>query len=267
MQFRTIFMSDLHLGTPGCQAEMLLDFLRRHEAETYYLVGDIIDGWRLKRGWHWPTSHSDVVQAILERARNGARVIYIPGNHDEGLRSYLGTHFGGVEVQRKAAHVTADGRRFLVTHGDQFDAVVANAAWLARLGDRAYELALWLNTRLNRMRHLWGGQYWSLSRWAKAQVKQAVNFISEYEKILAAEARRGGYDGVICGHIHSAAMHRVGGLDYVNTGDWVESCTAVVEREDGSLGLVDWVEEKRRAAEPRPMLLRAPRRASRDEAA
>lgn len=268
MKFRTIFISDLHLGTPGCQAEMLLDFLVHHDAETYFLVGDIIDGWRLKRGWHWPSSHNDVVQHILAKAREGARIIYIPGNHDEGLRSYLGTHFGGVEVLRNAVHATLDGRRFLVTHGDQFDAVVANAAWLAHLGDRAYELALWLNTQLNKVRHLWGGQYWSLSKWAKAQVKQAVNFISEYEKILTAEARRGGYDGVICGHIHSAAISKVGGLDYVNTGDWVESCTAVGERPDGQLVLIDWA-SKQRETKParRSALIGATRNIRKDEAA
>lgn len=219
---------------------MLLDFLRRHEAETIFLVGDIVDGWRLRRGWLWPESHTDVVQTILAKARAGARVVYVPGNHDEVMRGFLGTHFGGVEVMREAEHVTADGRRFLVTHGDQFDSVVTNARWLALLGDRAYEAALWLNTVFNRARRLWGGQYWSLSNWAKQQVKQAVNYIGEYERVLAGEARRGGYDGIVCGHIHKAAIRRIGGLEYVNTGDWVESCTAVVEGRDGALRLVDW---------------------------
>ncbi len=224
---------------------MLLDFLSRNQAESIYLVGDIVDAWRLRRGWFWPQLHNDVVQELLARAHDGARIYYIPGNHDEMMRTYLGTHFGGVEVMQRAEHVTADGRRLLVTHGDQFDAIVVNAKWLAHVGDRAYEFALWLNTWLNRARRLWGGQYWSLSNWAKGQVKQAVNFISEYENVLAEEARRGGYDGIVCGHIHNASMRRIGDLDYINTGDWVESCTAVVERMDGTLELIDWAAETR----------------------
>ena len=225
---------------------MLLDFLSRHTADRYYLVGDIIDGWRLRRGWHWPQKHNDVVQAFLALARTGAQIIYIPGNHDEMLRSYLGRHFGGIEVVREAEHVAADGRRFLVTHGDQFDSIVVHAKWLAHVGDRAYDLALWLNTGLNRARHLWGGQYWSLSNWAKQQVKRAVNHISEYERVLTGEASRGGYDGIVCGHIHRANIRELDGISYVNTGDWVESCTAVVEEEDGRLTLIDWAERTRR---------------------
>ncbi len=224
---------------------MLLDFLEKNPADTIYLIGDIIDAWRLRRGWFWPQSHNDVVQELLLRAQDGTRIFYIPGNHDEVLRSYLGTHFGGVEVMETALHVTADGKRLLVTHGDQFDSIVVNARWLAHVGDRAYEFALWLNTWLNRAKRLWGGQYWSLSNWAKQQVKQAVNFISEYERVLADEARRKGYDGIVCGHIHRACIRKIDGLDYINTGDWVESCTAVVERMDGSLHLIDWAAEMR----------------------
>lgn len=245
MRHRTLFLSDVHLGTPGCQAGMLLDFLAMNPADTIYLIGDIIDAWRLKRGWFWPQSHNDVMQALLARAHDGTRIYYIPGNHDEVLRDYLGTHFGGVEVVEAASHVTADGRRLLVTHGDQFDSIVVNAKWLAHVGDRAYEFALWLNTWLNRAKRLWGGQYWSLSNWAKQQVKQAVSFISEYESVLADEARRKGYDGIVCGHIHRACIRKIHGLDYINTGDWVESCTAVVERVDGSLHLIDWAAETR----------------------
>lgn len=268
MRLRTIFISDVHLGSPGCQAEMLLDFLERYEADTLFLVGDILDCWRLKRGWYWPTAHNDVVQSVLAKAHSGCRVIYVPGNHDDALRSYLGTHFGGIEVQEMAEHVTADGRQFLVTHGDQFDSIVVHARWLAHLGDRAYGFALWLNTWLNRVRRLWGGQYWSLSNWAKAQVKQAVNFISEYENVLTAEARRGGHDGVICGHIHSAAMRKIGALDYVNTGDWVESCSAVVEHADGRLELIDWAAQtKQRQSRWRQPGRRARRRAERKETA
>ena len=236
---------------------MLLDFLEKHPADTIYLIGDIIDAWRLRRSWFWPQSHNDVVQALLARAHDGATIYYIPGNHDEVLRSYFGTHFGGVEVMETASHVTADGRRLLITHGDQFDSIVVNAKWLAHVGDRAYEFALWLNTWVNRTKRLWGGQYWSLSNWAKQQVKQAVNFISEYESVLADEARRKGYDGIVCGHIHCASIRKIDGLDYINTGDWVESCTAVVEGMDGTLRLIDW------AAEVRAREMRPPRRLAR----
>lgn len=240
MSYRTLFLSDLHLGTRGCQAELLLEFLARHDAETIYLVGDIVDAWKLRRGWHWPQSHNDVVQALLEKARQGTRIIFIPGNHDEVLRNYPGTHFGGIEVAQTADFTAANGKRYLVTHGDQFDVVVMNAKWLAHLGDQAYEFLIWLNPRINQLRRLWSGRYWSLSKWAKQQVKQAVNFIGQYEDVLADDARRGGYDGVICGHIHHANIRQIGDIQYVNSGDWVESCTAVVEEPDGTLRLVDW---------------------------
>ncbi|OYX26338.1 MAG: UDP-2,3-diacylglucosamine hydrolase [Rhodobacterales bacterium 32-66-7] len=245
MKHRTLFLSDVHLGTPGCQARMLLAFLERNPADTIYLIGDIVDAWRLRRGWFWPQSHNDVVQVLLARAHDGARIHYIPGNHDEMMRAYLGTHFGGVEVVQTATHVTADGRRLLITHGDQFDSIVVHAKWLAHIGDRAYGFALWANTFVNRAKRLWGGQYWSLSNWAKQQVKQAVNFIGQYEKVLSDEARRNGYDGIVCGHIHKACIRSIDGLLYVNTGDWVESCTAVVEDQDGTLRLIDWAAEQR----------------------
>ena len=228
------------LGTRGCQAGLLLDFLEHHDADRIYLIGDIVDGWRLQRGWHWPQSHNDVVQTLLARASAGSEIIYIPGNHDEVMRKYLGTHFGGIEVMDRAVAELADGRRFLVTHGDQFDSVVVNAKWLAHIGDWAYVTTLWMNTWINKIRWLWGGQYWSLANWAKQQVKRAVNYISEYEKVLSEEAQRGGYDGVICGHIHNANITELGEITYVNTGDWVESCTAVTEGPDGALELIEW---------------------------
>lgn len=246
-RIRTLFISDIHLGTRGCQAEMLLEFLDRHEADKIYLVGDIFDGWRLRRGWHWPQAHNNVIEALLTKAHNGVPIIYIPGNHDEIMRSYLGTHFGGIEVKDRDEHVTADGLRMLVTHGDQYDVVVMNAKWLAHLGDWAYNVVLMLNTAINRVRRLWGGQFWSLSNWAKQQVKRAVNFIGEYETVLSEEAKRGGYDGIICGHIHKAELTRVGDVLYVNCGDWVESCTAIVEYQDGTLRLIDWARITRRA--------------------
>lgn len=237
---RTIFLSDIHLGTSGCQAELVIDFLRAHSAETYYLIGDIFDGWRLRRGWHWPETHNEVVRALLKKSQNGARVVYIPGNHDEVMRNYFGVHFGGVEVMDRDTFISATGERFLVTHGDEFDTIVTNARWLAVLGDKAYALLIWLNPKVNMIRRLWSPRYWSLSKWAKHQVKQAVNFIGKYEEVLSETARQQGYDGVICGHIHHASIREIDEIKYINTGDWVESCTAVIEDHEGNMRLVDW---------------------------
>jgi UDP-2,3-diacylglucosamine pyrophosphatase LpxH len=239
---RTLFISDLHLGSKIAKADYLIDFLRVHEAETIYLVGDIVDGWRLRRTWHWPQSHNDVVQKLLRKARKGARVIYIAGNHDEFLRDFQGIHFGGIEVADQRIHVAADGRRYLVIHGDQFDAIVHNVRWLAYLGDKAYDLAIVVNRVVGRFRRALGLPYWSFSSWAKVTVKRAVNFISAFQAIVAEQAGNAGVDGVICGHIHHAAMEDIGGIRYINTGDWVESCTAVVENFDGSMEILRWTE-------------------------
>ena len=241
-QFRTLFISDVHLGTRGCQAERLLDFLRWHDADTIYLVGDIVDGWQLRSGWYWPQSHNDVVQKLLRKARKGARIIYVPGNHDEFLRDYFGTHFGGIEVADSAIHKSADGLRYLVIHGDHFDLVVTQARWLALLGDKAYEFAIIVNRLFNAVRRRLGFGYWSLSKWAKLKVKNAVSYIGEFEKTLVAEAKRHDVDGVICGHIHLAAIHRDFGIRYVNCGDWVESCTAIGEHADGHFEIVTWTQ-------------------------
>lgn len=241
-QFRALFLSDIHLGTRGCQAHLLLDFLRYHDADTIYLVGDIIDGWRLKKSWYWPQAHNDVVQKLLRKARKGARIHYLPGNHDEFLRDYLGTHFGGVEVVESVVHETAAGERLLVIHGDQFDVVVRHAKWIALFGDWAYVTALTLNTWINAVRRRLGLTYWSLSAWAKLKVKEAVSFISKFENALSSEAARRGADGVVCGHIHHPAIHDMNGVRYVNTGDWVESCSAVAETHDGELILIRWTE-------------------------
>ncbi|MCE7027384.1 UDP-2,3-diacylglucosamine diphosphatase [Jiella avicenniae] len=254
--FRTLFISDIHLGAKSAQAEMLIDFLRFHDAEKIYLVGDIVDGWRLKRSWNWPQSHNDVVQKLLRKARKGATVIYIPGNHDEFLRDFTGRHFGGVEVKLSDVHVTADGRRFLVMHGDEFDVVVRNARIIAYLGDWAYDAAIAINLVFNKIRRRLGFPYWSFSSWAKLKVKNAVNFIGAFEEALAEEARRMGCDGVICGHIHHAQLADHADVGYINTGDWVESCTAVAERHDGSFELIRWSEVVRarahaKAAQPR----------------
>jgi len=249
MRVRTLFLSDIHLGTRGCQADKLLEFLRVFDADLIYLVGDIVDGWQLKTGWYWPQAHNDVVQKILRKARKGTRVIYIPGNHDEFLRDFYGTHFGGIEVIESVVHRTADGRRYLVIHGDLFDVVIRHARWLALLGDKAYDLAIWLNTHFNAVRRLLGLPYWSLSQWAKLKVKNAVNFIGAFERALSNEARRHAVDGVICGHIHHAVIRRDNELLYVNCGDWVESCTAVVEQFDGRLEIVDWTKRSGRNGE------------------
>lgn len=239
-RFRTMFISDVHLGTRGCQAERLLDFLKHHDADTIYLVGDIIDGWALKSGWYWPQAQNDVVQKILRKGRKGSRIIYIPGNHDEFLRSYYGTHFGGIEVVEQTIHESADGKKFLVIHGDIFDLVVQNARWLAHLGDKAYDLAIALNRYLNLFRRMFGVPYWSLSKWAKMKVKNAVNYIGAFEDTLVNEAERHNVDGVICGHIHTPAIRNDFGTQYLNCGDWVESCTAIVEHEDGRFEIIEW---------------------------
>jgi UDP-2,3-diacylglucosamine pyrophosphatase LpxH len=233
-------MSDLHLGTPGCQAELMLDFLRRNDADTIFLVGDIIDGWRLKSDWYWPQAHNDIIQKLLRKVRRGARMIFVPGNHDEFARQFFGLTFGGIEIVRDTTHVTADGRRFLVMHGDEFDVVVQHAKWLSLFGDWAYEFALFINRHFNRARRLLGFRYWSFSAWAKLKVKDAVNFLGGFERELAGEARRRGADGVICGHIHHAEIRDIAGIEYVNTGDFVESCSVVVEYFDGRLEILYW---------------------------
>jgi UDP-2,3-diacylglucosamine pyrophosphatase LpxH len=243
-RYRSVFISDVHLGTRGCQAEMLLDFIRHLECDSLYLVGDIVDGWKMRTGWYWPQAHNDVVQKLLRLARRGVAVIYVPGNHDEVIRDFCGVHFGGVVVARDAIHETADGRRFLVTHGDEFDAVVQHAKWLALLGDWAYRALLASNTLINRIRRRLGFGYWSFSAFAKTRVKKALQFIENFEQAVADEARRRGVDGVICGHIHKAEMRDIGGIAYINDGDWVESCTALVEHLDGRLEILEWAKAR-----------------------
>jgi UDP-2,3-diacylglucosamine pyrophosphatase LpxH len=240
--YRTIWISDTHLGTRGCKAEFLLDFLKYTRSERLYLIGDIVDGWRLKRSWYWPQAHNDVLQKLLRKARKGTKVIYVPGNHDEAARQFAGLQFGGVDVVRECVHETADGRRLLVTHGDEFDVIVRYARWIALLGDWAYTLLLWINHHFNGLRRAFGFPYWSLSAYLKHKVKNAVEYISQYEDAVAATARQRGLDGVVCGHIHNAEMRRIGGILYCNDGDWVESCTALVEHLDGKLELIHWAQ-------------------------
>jgi UDP-2,3-diacylglucosamine pyrophosphatase LpxH len=240
---RAIFVSDVHLGTRGCKAEFLLDFLRAHEPEVLYLVGDIVDGWALRRSWHWPDAHEAVVAELLRKARHGVRVVYVPGNHDESLRPHLGT-YAGIEVVREAEHVTADGRRFLVIHGDEHDAVVRNARWLALVGDVGYQAATHVNHWLNWGRRLLGLPYWSLAGFLKRNVKEALAFIDDFETDIARKAKQRGFDGVVAGHIHQACLREVEGITYANDGDWVDSCTALVEEPDGTLRVVDWMQER-----------------------
>ena len=260
MRFRTVWISDTHLGTAGCNAELLHDFLHSIKPDTLYLVGDIIDGWRLKRGWYWPPRHNDIVRRVLKLANKGTRVIYIPGNHDEVLRDFTGLQFGGVEVVQEAIHTTADGKRLLVLHGDEFDGVVLYARWLAFLGDFAYSALLRLNVWFNAVRRRLGLPYWSISAYLKHRVKNAVAFIGRFEEAVAHAARDRGVDGVVCGHIHSAEIRDFDGIVYMNDGDWVESCTALVEHADGRIEIIDWAARTAalaRSLEPVPILVEA----------
>jgi UDP-2,3-diacylglucosamine pyrophosphatase LpxH len=242
-RFRTIWISDVHLGTRACKAEYLLDFLDHAECERLYLVGDIIDFWNLKGGWYWPVAHNRVLQKIMQLAATGTEVIYVPGNHDELFRDYAGAVFAGIRIEPRVVHRNADGRRFLVIHGDEFDTIVKHSRWLAVFGSWLYDVLLYANRWVNFFRRRFGLRYWSLSAYLKHKVKNAVNFISNFEQALAHEARRQKVAGVICGHIHKAAMETVNGVLYCNDGDWVESCTAMIERSDGSLAVLSWTDE------------------------
>ena len=247
-RYRAIWISDTHLGTKGCKSEFLLDFLKHTECDDLYLVGDIVDGWRLKRSWYWPESHNDVVGAILEKAKAGTNVVYVPGNHDEMLRRYTDIQLGGVDVKRECVHTTADGKRLLVTHGDDFDVIVKYAKWVALLGDWAYTVLLAVNNYFNDIRKALGMPYWSLSAYLKDKVKNAVEYVSAFETALAAKAMRRGMDGVVCGHIHRAEIRDINGVRYMNSGDWVESCTALAESGDGQFEILHWVEVSRERA-------------------
>jgi UDP-2,3-diacylglucosamine pyrophosphatase LpxH len=242
IRFRTIWISDLHLGTTGCQAQRLLEFLRKTESDTLYLVGDIIDGWQLKRRWYWEQAHNDVVQTVLKKAKKGTEVIFVPGNHDEAVRQFIDLDFGGIRIRDELIHTTAQGKRMLVLHGDRFDGVIACAKWLAYVGDNLYTVILKFNQWFNSWRARAGLPYWSLSQYLKLKVKNAVSYISSFENALAAEAKRRGLDGVICGHIHKPEIRDIDGITYCNDGDWVESLSALVEDASGALRLVTWQE-------------------------
>nr|WP_247711481.1 UDP-2,3-diacylglucosamine diphosphatase [Qipengyuania gelatinilytica] len=246
-KYRTIWISDIHLGTKGCNAELLIDFLDHTDSETMYLVGDIIDGWRLKKKFYWPPEHNDIVWRILKRAKRGTRIVYIPGNHDEMIRPFAGMNFGGVEIVRAAFHDTADGRRLMVLHGDEFDTIMLAHRWLAFVGDALYHLMMKLNGWVARVRSMLGLPYWSISKAAKHKVKNAVEFISKYEEVVARAAGERGVDGVVCGHIHTAEIrdftHEGRKVEYYNDGDWIEGCNALVEHFDGTMELLHWPEE------------------------
>jgi UDP-2,3-diacylglucosamine pyrophosphatase LpxH len=237
---RSVFISDIHLGTRGCNATALLDFLRSVQCDTIYLVGDIVDFWALRRTFYWPQEHNNVLRTLLGKAKHGTRVVYVPGNHDEFARKYLQHNFGGVDVVEDCVHTLADGRRLWVTHGDLFDGVIQCAKWLAYAGDMAYEVILKVNRRFNVLRAHLGLPYWSLSKYLKLKVKRAVSYVSDFETAVAHEARRRGLDGVVCGHIHHAEMRDIDGILYANDGDWVESLTALCEHSDGRLEIIDW---------------------------
>jgi UDP-2,3-diacylglucosamine pyrophosphatase LpxH len=244
-RMRALFLSDVHLATRACRADALLEFLRCHDAETIYLVGDIVDFWGVRRGAIWPRSHNDIVQAFLTKIDNGTRVVLIPGNHDEGLRDFCGFFLSGVEIVHDCIHKTARGQRMLVTHGDEFDGVVRHGRWLAYLGGLGEALTRCFNSPLHWVRRKFGFGLWSLSGCIKVKVKAAVNFVDAFEEALVAEARRRGVDGVICGHVHQAAHHEIDNLEYLNCGDWVESCTAIAEDWAGRLYHINWLEASR----------------------
>jgi UDP-2,3-diacylglucosamine pyrophosphatase LpxH len=243
LQYRTIWISDVHLGTPGSSADKLLDFLRDNDSDRLYLVGDIIDGWQLKKKFFWNQSHSDFIQKILRKARKGTEVIYIPGNHDEAAREYVGCSFENISIHLNHTHVTADGKRLIVMHGDEFDMVINHHKWVAHIGDFLYNFMIKLNRYYQAYRNWRGLPYWSLSSFAKRKVKGAVNFIGNFEKTVSEYARANHFDGVVCGHIHFAEIREIDGFIYANDGDWVESCTALVEHFDGRLEIIRYMEQ------------------------
>ena len=238
-KIRAAWISDIHLGTRGANAGALLDFLREYDFEVLYVVGDLIDIWQLRRGIYWPQPHNDVIQKILRKARKGTRVVYIPGNHDEMVSQFAGV-YGNIIVEDQVVHETTDGRRILVIHGHELDTVVQNIRWLAVLGDVGYQFLLSLNPLINFFRRRFGLGYWSLSAYAKKRVKDAVSFIGRFEEAVVRYATDHHVDAVLCGHIHSAAIRQIGATTYYNCGDWVETCSALIERPNGNIELVKY---------------------------
>jgi UDP-2,3-diacylglucosamine pyrophosphatase LpxH len=241
--YRSIWISDVHLGTRACHAELLADFLKHHTCDNLYLVGDIIDGWHLKRKFYWKDSHSEVIRQVLKKQHKGTKIVYIVGNHDEFLRPWLGhIHLGGIVMADHYDHIGVDGKRYLITHGDLFDGVTSLAPWLSHLGDNAYNFLIWFNRYFNKARNLFGLRYWSLSAYLKKSVKKSLDFIFKFEENLATYAKSQGYDGVVAGHIHTPVIKEINGILYCNDGDWQESCSALVEYDNGTLELIYWHE-------------------------
>jgi UDP-2,3-diacylglucosamine pyrophosphatase LpxH len=240
LKLRTVFVSDIHLGFKGCSAELLLDFLHSVEMEYLFLVGDIIDVWSMKKSMFWPQAHNNVVRTLLGKAKRGTKVIFIPGNHDEVFREFDGAVFGNLQIHKDYIHVGADGRRMLILHGDEFDSVVKFSPWLAKLGSNIYDVLLALNPHINWWRRLFGLSHWSLSAYLKNKTKKACQYIGSFEESVAQAARKRGVETVVCGHIHRAEMREIEGILYCNDGDWVESCTSLVEDMNGQLRLIDW---------------------------
>lgn len=242
-KYRSIFISDIHLGTRGCKADLLCDFLKHNTSENLFLVGDIVDGWRLKKNWYWPQSHSNVVRRILTSAKRGTNVVYVLGNHDEVLRKFLAfdISFGAIKICNKHDYISVHGKKYLVVHGDMFDSLMMpDKKWIMHLGDAMYNTLIWFNTHFNTVRSWFGMEYWSLSKFLKSKTKGAVNFIHSFEEHVALYCYKKGYDGAICGHIHTAVIKDINGIEYLNDGDWVESCSALVETHTGEFELIFW---------------------------
>lgn len=258
LKFRSVFISDVHLGSRSCQASYLLEFLKLVDTEYLYLVGDIVDLWSLSQSFYWPQVHNNVLRLILSKAKHGTKVIYIPGNHDSVFRDYVDHEFGNVQLRRETVHLTADGRQLLVTHGDDYEGAIKCASWLGHIGNHAYDLIMTMNRWSNWCRSRIGKRYWSLAGYLKHKAGTAVRYIERYEQALIREARHRHLDGVICGHIHRAQLSRFGNMQYINCGDWVESCTTVVEDAQGKLTLLHWSDRQQilsecNAAQPEPV--------------
>lgn len=238
--YKTIWISDIHLGSVNCRASELLDFLKHNDAEKIYLVGDIIDGWRLKNKWYWPQEHNDVIQKLLRKARNGTNVIYIPGNHDEVARQFTGLAFGEIPIKTDDIHVTVSGQRLWVTHGDQMDALMFHAKWFSKIGDFLYEMVTLASRIIHKIRQAAGYKHWSLATYLKGKAKNAIKYVERFERLMAEETQKKGYSGVVCGHIHQPAKKILGGIQYYNDGDWVDSNSALVETLSGEIELVYW---------------------------
>jgi UDP-2,3-diacylglucosamine pyrophosphatase LpxH len=240
LKVRSVFISDVHLGFKGCSAELLLDFLHSVDMDHLFLIGDIVDVWSMQKSMYWPQAHNNVVRTILGKAKRGTKVIYVPGNHDELFREFDGAVFGNLEIHREYVHATADGRRALILHGDEFDSVVKCSPWLAKLGSSLYDLLLAINPYVNWVRRKLDLPHWSLAAYLKHKAKTAVQYIGSFEEAVAQAARKRGVDTVVCGHIHRAEIREIGGVTYCNDGDWVESCSSLIEDMNGRLRLIDW---------------------------